>query len=196
VLGVRRARHEVSRPAHRRILGRYGFRHVLLWNALLCGVVLTVYGLFQPGTPPWVIALTILVGSIFPSLQFTAINSIAYADIDQADVARATSLASTIQQLSLGMGITIAGIVLHQVAVLRGHQGIERLDFLPTFIVMAVFSVASMALFARLAQDAAANVSRHRVAEAPAAPIEESSPSAPVSAKLPGAIAAAIKPSP
>jgi MFS family permease len=153
------------KSAARRVLLRYGFRRVLVWNALLCACVIAAYGMFEPGTPRFVIAAVILFGSIFPSLQFTSINAITYADIDHADVARATSLASTVQQISLGMGITISGIVLHQVAVARGHEGIERFDFLPAFLFMAGFSLLSMLLFARLAHDAASDVSRHRADE-------------------------------
>jgi EmrB/QacA subfamily drug resistance transporter len=149
----------------RHVLGRFGFRRVLVWNALCTALVITAYGLFEPGTPQLLIAAVILVGSVFPSLQFTSINAITYADIEQADVARATSLASTVQQVSLGMGITIAGIVLHQVGESRAHAGIDHRDFLIAFIVMAGFSVASMLLFARLSPDAARDVSRHRADE-------------------------------
>jgi hypothetical protein len=65
----------------------------------------------------------VLVGGIFPALQFTSLNSMIYADISQADAGRATSLGSVVQQMSLGLGVTVAGLVLH---LSHWLQGIRR----------------------------------------------------------------------
>lgn len=143
-----------------RALRAWGFRNVLVYNAIIVAGVIVCYGLFAPGTPHALIALTILVAGIFPSLQFTSINAIAYADIPAPDVARATSLASTVQQISLGMGISIGGVVLHAVSVWSKHPTLSYLDFRPTFAVMALFSIASIPFNLRLARDAASELAR------------------------------------
>jgi len=83
------------------VLRRYGFRTVLMFNAVFAGMAIASYGLFTTGTPYLVMMAAVLLGGFFPSLQFTCLNSIAYADIDSRDAGRATSLASVVQQLSL-----------------------------------------------------------------------------------------------
>ncbi|PXW25512.1 MFS transporter [Paraburkholderia caballeronis] len=133
-----------------RALRRYGFRHVLIVNAMLAGASIAACGFFFPDTPRWAILLIVLIGGLFPSLQFTALNSLAYADIPTRDIGRATSVASVIQQLSLGLGVTIAGIVLQISHTLQGHPTIVWSDFWPAFVVVGLFCVASVPVTMRL----------------------------------------------
>lgn len=78
------------------VLRRYGFRTVLMFNAVLAGIAIASYGLFTSHTPYLVMLAVVLLGGFFPSLQFTCLNSIAYADISNRDAGRATSLASVV----------------------------------------------------------------------------------------------------
>jgi hypothetical protein len=105
----------------------------------------------------------VLVGGIFPSLQFTSLNSLAYADIPSREVGRATSVASVIQQISLGLGVTIAGLVLQLSHDLQGHPRIVWTDFWPAFLVVGLFSFCSIPVTARLPHDAGDELARgHR----------------------------------
>jgi MFS family permease len=51
-----------------------------------------------------------LAQGFFASLQFTAMNSLVYADIDDRDASKAGSIASTAQQLSLSFGVAIGSL--------------------------------------------------------------------------------------
>jgi EmrB/QacA subfamily drug resistance transporter len=137
-----------------RVLGRFGFRTVLMFNACFAGIAIAVYGLFMPGTPHWLIWCVVLFGGFFPSLQFTSLNTLAYADIPNPDIGRATSVASVIQQISLGLGVTIGGIVLQISHRLQGHPAIVWSDFWPAFLVVGLFSVCSIPVTSRLPQNA------------------------------------------
>jgi len=143
-----------------RVLQRYGFRKVLMVNAVFAGMVIASYGLFTSATPYVVMIIAVLLGGFFPSLQFTCLNSIAYADISSRDAGRATSLASVVQQLSLGMGVTIAGLVLQISHSLQGHASIAEGDFWPAFLVVGLFSVASVPLTGRLPRNAGQELTR------------------------------------
>ena len=145
-----------------RILRRYGFRSVLIWNAVLAGLALSSYGLFMPSTPTALMVAIVLLGGFFPSMQFTCLNSMAYADLDSADVSRATSLASVAQQISLGLGVTIGGLVVHFSSHLQGHTSIVAADFWPAFIIIGLFSVASIPFNRKLAPDAGAAMTGHK----------------------------------
>jgi len=136
------------------VLHRFGYRTVLLYNALFAGLAIASYGLFSVTTPLWLMLAVVLFGGLFPSLQFTSLNTIVYADIGEADASRATSLASVVQQLSLGMGVTIAGVTLQLSNAWQGHAHIESSDFWPAFLVIGLFSVASVLPTRRLPHNA------------------------------------------
>jgi len=134
------------------VLQRFGYRQVLIVNAILSGLVLISYGLFTSSTPFWLMLLIVLFGGLFPSLQFTSLNTIVYADITDAQVSKATSLASVVQQLSLGMGVTIAGVALQLSNWAQGHPRLEASDFWPAFVVIGLFSMSSVLQTRRLPQ--------------------------------------------
>jgi len=143
-----------------RVLRRYGFRTVLMVNAVFAGMALAAYGIFSMHTPHLLIVVIVLLGGVFPALQFTCLNSIAYADIDNRDAGRVTSLASVIQQLSLGLGVTVGGIVLQLSNHVQGHATIVEADFWPAFLVIGLFSMASVPISGRLPRDAGLELSR------------------------------------
>ncbi|MBV8474565.1 MAG: DHA2 family efflux MFS transporter permease subunit, partial [Hyphomicrobiales bacterium] len=90
------------------ILRRAGFRRVLVFNAVLSAGFIASYGLFTGQTPHWVMLAALLAGGFFRSLEFTALNAIIYADINQARMSRATSFASVAQQMSGAVGVAVA----------------------------------------------------------------------------------------
>ena len=142
------------------VLRRFGFRRVLMGNAVLAGIAIAACGVFQPGMPHWAIWLMVLLGGFFPALQFTCLNALAYADIDSRDMGRATSLASVIQQMSLGLGVTVAGLVLQMSHALQGHPQMVWSDFWPAFLVVGLFSAASVPVTARMPRAAGGSISR------------------------------------
>ncbi|OZI62270.1 MFS transporter [Bordetella genomosp. 11] len=144
------------------LLRRFGFRPVLMVNAALSGVALASYGIFHPEMSRVTIWVIVLFGGIFPSLQFTALNALAYAEIDSADVGRATSVASVIQQMSLGLGVTVAGIVLQLSHYAQGHAQIVWTDFWPAFLVLGLFSAASIPVTARMPRGAGKELTHGR----------------------------------
>ncbi|TDN62820.1 MFS transporter [Paraburkholderia sp. BL10I2N1] len=143
-----------------RVLHRFGFRTVLIYNAALSGIAIAACGAFFPGTPTWVIWLVVLLGGFFPALQFTSLNSMTYAQIEPRDVGRATSLGSVVQQISLGLGVTVGGIALQVTRALHGHPTITWSDFWPSFVLMGLFSFASILVTRRLAPDAGDEIAR------------------------------------
>jgi EmrB/QacA subfamily drug resistance transporter len=145
-----------------KVLGRFGFRTVLMFNAAFAACAIAAYGFFAPGTSTWLIWMVVLLGGFFPSLQFTSLNALAYADIEREDVGRATSVASVIQQVSLGLGVTIGGIALQISHSLQGHPTIVWTDFWPAFLVVALLSISSIPVTARLPLGSGSEIVRAR----------------------------------
>ncbi len=75
------------------IVKRFGFRRVLTVNALLTGGFVMVCAVFSATTPAWLMIAVLLLGGFFRSLQFTAVNTLTYADITQENMSRASSFA-------------------------------------------------------------------------------------------------------
>ncbi len=97
----------VMKPATQFALRRFGFRNVLWWNGIVSGLLLAAIAGFRPSWPLAAIYAVLLTGGFFRSLQFTAYNSVAYADIPRARMSAATSLYSTQQQLAQTLGISL-----------------------------------------------------------------------------------------
>ncbi len=61
-------------------------------------------------TPLWIIVLQAFCYGAFTSLQYTSMNTLVYADIDDERTSGASSIASTVQQLSISFGVAAAGL--------------------------------------------------------------------------------------
>jgi EmrB/QacA subfamily drug resistance transporter len=141
------------------ILRRFGFKRVLVSNAVLSSLFLAAIALFTAGTPHWVILAVLLVGGFLKSLEFTSINSIAYADIDSKAMSRATSFASVAQQLSLSAGVAIGALVLEAQRMGRGSEDVVAGDFPLAFVLVAAIAATSSLIFAMLPKGAGASLS-------------------------------------
>jgi len=94
-----------------RVLARFGYRHVLIVNTLLIGCTIAMYTFVGPGTPLYTIVAISLCLGFFNSLQFSSMNSIAYADIEPADSSMASTIASSLQQLSMSFGLACGSLI-------------------------------------------------------------------------------------
>jgi EmrB/QacA subfamily drug resistance transporter len=94
-----------------RILARSGFRRVLVANTVLIGVVISAWSLITPGVPLALIIATGLTMGFFNSLQFSSMNTLAYADIADHDSSMASTLASSMQQLSMSFGLAAGSLL-------------------------------------------------------------------------------------
>tara|TARA_R110000868_G_scaffold144396_3_gene363498 strand:- start:21723 stop:23174 length:1452 start_codon:yes stop_codon:yes gene_type:complete len=148
------------------IIKRFGFRPVLLANTLICGVFMASYGFFTPETPHVGIIIVLLIGGFFRSLQFTALNTIAYAEIETGRMSRATTLSSVAQQLSLSFGVGIGAMALHFTMSMGGREHLIAGDFAPAYFFIAALSLLSLLFFVRLKPDAGDEVSGRIVAPA------------------------------
>jgi len=148
------------------LLRRLGFRTVLVANAIISAAFLGACAAFTRNTPVWVMLMLLLVGGFFRSLQFTSINTLAYADVEQARVSRATALVSVMQQLAISTGVAFGALAVELTLHVRAQPNLTAADFPPAFIAVAVISAASIFMFARLSPDAGAELANRATAKA------------------------------
>jgi len=151
----------------RPIIRWFGFKRVLIGNQIVTGVILMGYALFQVNTPHILIIATLLIGGFFRSLQFTALNTLAFADISQPQMSRASSLSSMGQQLSQSIGIGLAAMLLSSLRSMHGSTVLHAADVSPVFVILGAISMLSLFYFVPLPRDAGAEVSGHRVEPRP-----------------------------
>jgi EmrB/QacA subfamily drug resistance transporter len=94
-----------------RVLRFFGFRAVLIVNTLMIGATMALYALITPQTPVAAIVGLGLALGFFNSLQFTSMNSMAYADVSPSDASMAATVASSFQQISMSFGLACGSLV-------------------------------------------------------------------------------------
>ena len=145
-----------------RVLKRFGYRTVLTVNTVMIGVTISMFSLINASTPIALIVLLGLMQGFFNSLQFSSMNSMAYADVDAADSSMASTIASSMQQMSMSFGLACASLIvgwyLGDVAQTNHAAVMSALHH--AFLTMAVLTVASSATFWQLRRGDGASVSQ------------------------------------
>ncbi len=92
------------------ILKRFGYRQVLIANTVMLGVMLMLFSTIDVGTPAWLIAVQAFAYGFFTSTQYTSMNTLAYADVNEEQASGASTIASTVQQLAVSFGVASASL--------------------------------------------------------------------------------------
>jgi EmrB/QacA subfamily drug resistance transporter len=140
------------------VLRRFGYRNVLLYNALISSAFLAACASFVQGMPFAAMIAILLSGGFFRSLQFTAINTIAYAEIEPAKMSRATAMVAAAQQLSLSTGVAVGARVVELTLRLKHSTTMGINDFPPAFLFVGLLSASAVFIFMRLPPDAGAEL--------------------------------------
>jgi EmrB/QacA subfamily drug resistance transporter len=145
-----------------RTLRAFGFRRVLVVNGLIaCGSIVAC-GFLTPASPEAVALLLLFVAGLSRSMQFTALNTLGFADIAPAQRSSASTLSSMLQQVSLLLGVAIAAAVINISSLLRAGTDAPLVDFRWAFVVTGAVGMAASLRFLALAPNAGEDVSGHR----------------------------------
>ncbi len=139
-----------------------GFRTVLLSAAVISSLLIIANGLFTPQTPHLVIVLVLLFAGFFRSLFFTSANALIFADIDSKEASQATAIAAASQQISIAIGVAIAGGILEFAPILTGET-FGHSTFLIAFILVGLLSISSILPFLRMDRSTGSIVSGHQL---------------------------------
>jgi hypothetical protein len=147
-----------------RLLERIGYRIVLNTNTITLGVMLMLFATITPATPIWLIVLQAFVYGSLTSMQYTCMNTLAYADVPRERASQASSIASTVQQLSISFGVAAAGLItmifipdrLHSLA----PEMIRGLHY--AFLTLGLFTMISTLVFGRLKSGDGADETRQK----------------------------------
>jgi hypothetical protein len=135
------------------ILRRFGFRTVLVSNAVLSSALVAAPALFFAGMPLVLVAATLLAAGFVRSLQFTAINVSALSDIPESLMGRVTSFTSVLQELAGSIGVSVAALGLEASQRVSGAADLSAGLFPPVFLMIGAIGAVSALIFMRMPHD-------------------------------------------
>ncbi len=147
------------KPLTTRVMRRFGFRPILIVNGLLNAALIAACALFASSMPLWLICVVLFLGGMARSMQFTAFNTIAFADVPQAQMASANTLFSTAFQLAMGLGIAL-GAIAWRIGEVVVPGADTTAAFRVAFLVVAVTSLLAVADSAMLRPGAGDHVAK------------------------------------
>jgi MFS family permease len=143
-----------------RIITRFGFRQVLLKNAIFAAIFAGAPILFLMGVPIPIMMALLFIGGLSRSLEFTSVNAVVYADIAQEHLSRASTFSAVLQELSGSVGIAIAAITLQTSQVFLGGNELAPDHFVCAFALITLISLAAAIPFSKLPTDAGGSLTR------------------------------------
>jgi EmrB/QacA subfamily drug resistance transporter len=146
------------------LLDRVGYRGVLISNTVILGLLLMLFATIGIGTPIWLIVLQAFCYGALTSTQYTSMNTLVYADVPPDSASNASSIASTLQQLSVSFGVAIAGLttMFFIPASLRANPGQMISGLHEAFLVLGGFTILSTIVFGRLRSEDGADETRQK----------------------------------
>lgn len=131
------------KPFTTAIMRQFGFKNVLIWNGLLNSLLLASYVTFTLNTPVIYMCIILFLNGVTRSIQFTAVNTIAFVDIDKEGMSDANTLFSTLFQIAMALGIALGAMALRIGEYVGGGES-AVLPFRIAFLIVAIVSFVSI----------------------------------------------------
>jgi hypothetical protein len=145
------------------ILKKFGYRRVLIANTIVLGLLIFLFSTIDVGTPVWVIVAMAFTFGFLTSLQYTSMNTLAYADVNEKEASGASTIASTVQQLAVSFGIAAASLATALFIPDRMHATAPELihGIHLAFLFLGVLTIVSTMVFNELKSGDGDAMSRH-----------------------------------
>ncbi|WP_251848355.1 MFS transporter [Atlantibacter hermannii] len=140
------------------IVNRFGYRHVLVFSTLALALITLLFmGTALQGWI-WILPVVLLLQGVINAIRFSTMNTLTLKDLPDALASGGNGLLSMVMQLSMSLGVTVAGLLLgafgHQHLTLESAQSV----FLYTYLSMAVIIALPALIFSRVPDDTRKNV--------------------------------------
>jgi EmrB/QacA subfamily drug resistance transporter len=150
-----------------KILRYFGYRRVLISNTMILGLLIVLFATIGVGTPAWLIVAQAFVFGFFTSLQYTSMNTLVYADIDEEQASSASAIASMAQQMAISFGIATASLATACFIPDRFHTNAPEMVqcIHKAFLALGALTVLSSLVFRRLTNEDGDTVSLHKAVQ-------------------------------
>lgn len=156
----------LMKPFTTSVMRRFGFRNILIVNAVLSAATFVLCALIGPATPEPLVGALLFVSGLCRSTQYTALNTLAFVDVPTPEMGSANVLNTMVFQFGTGLGIVFGAIALHMAGWIHAGPGaaMTLTEFRFAFLAVAALAILSILDFVRLGHDAGDEVSGYRQA--------------------------------
>ncbi len=144
------------------LLARFGYCQILIVNTVFIGITIGLFALVKPGSSLALIVLLALMQGFFNSLQFSSMNTLAYADVAPEDSSMASTISSSFQQLSMSFGLAagtlVAGWFLGDIP--QTNRGMVTTALHSAFVALSVVTILSSLAFWGLRREDGESISK------------------------------------
>lgn len=141
-----------------RVLNRFGFRRVLVFNTPVIACLVAGFALMQATTPIWIVLAYIFIFGVFRSAQWASTGNLSYSDIAAEQLARFSALYYILWQLAVAISVGLAAALLSLLTG-GGHTSVN--DFRILFVIEGVITLCALFAYLRLTPQDGAHISGH-----------------------------------
>ncbi len=141
------------------IVNKFGYRNTLISNTIILGSIICLFFFLQSESPIYYIIPLMILNGFFSSIQFTAMNTLSLADLNENTSSEGNSLLAVTQQLSLTFGISTAALILGIFRQAGFVAGVEVQAFRYSFLALGVLTILSTYIFFQLKESDGASMS-------------------------------------
>lgn len=141
----------ILKPFSLFVLRHLGYQKLLILNTLALTALILLFSTINANTSNLIIGIFMFIYGFLLAMQYTGMNSIAYASISPDDFSSATSIMSTIQQIAQSFGVALAALFLRYFSHLTGKLSVEV--FHHTLFMIALLTMVSSICFFQLKKE-------------------------------------------
>ncbi|AJQ46481.1 MFS transporter [Pseudomonas putida] len=136
-----------------RLVRRFGFRRILVCNAIISAACMALCALLRPDTGMVLTLLLLFSGGVSRSLQMSTLGALGYADVSREQAGQASTLSAMSVQLGMSLAVCIAALLLGLIQHTNGH-GVPAIEDIGLAMALAsLLCVLSALIFSRLGQE-------------------------------------------
>ncbi len=141
------------KPTSLYVLRSLGYKKLLIINTILISLAVAAFALINQNSSVYKIGFFTFLYGFLISLQYTGMNSLAFANIEEEDISGATSIMSTIQQLAQSFGVAISAILVSFFSYELSQPILSISIFRKTFVSLAGLTFLSGLIFMSLKKE-------------------------------------------
>ncbi|WP_395093156.1 DHA2 family efflux MFS transporter permease subunit [Vaginella massiliensis] len=141
------------------IVNRLGYKKTLISNTLILGVIFFGFFILKSEAPIYHIIPLMVIQGFFSSIQFTAMNTLTLADLDDETSSEGNALLALTQQMSMSLGVSVASFILILFQNVEAYSKIPAITFRYTFLVLGIITLLSTLIFLQLKATDGSNMS-------------------------------------
>lgn len=148
----------ISRIFSLKVLEKIGFKKTLIINSFLVFGVMLSFCTLSHTSSNVSIAIILLMGGIFSTIQSSCVNALLFDNISEENVGASSSLFSIIQQVGMSLSIALSALFL---STFSEQHLLTEATFIKTFMSLSILPLINLYFFSKLDTQAGESLIKH-----------------------------------